>query len=133
MPYRFQTMRRAERIKKGTMTVGAKAMFHARALYNNPFRLLTAESRHKFIFIPIHGNKKNPTKIYVEMVHSPRNHFFIEYVIVKRQLKDKQWQRAIIDVRPINIEGEMVEYYHAKEGFNRIYGQPLPEHLDHDD
>jgi Tfp pilus assembly major pilin PilA len=43
--------------------------------------------------------------------------------MVERKLKSKKIQRAIIDVRPVWIEGKAYNYYHAKEGYIEAYGE----------
>ena len=43
--------------------------------------------------------------------------------MVERKLKSKKIQRAIIDVRPVWIEGTAYNYYNAREGYIEVYGE----------
>jgi len=43
--------------------------------------------------------------------------------MVERELTSGKVQRAIIDVRPVWIEGMVFDYYEAKEGFIQVYGE----------
>ena len=43
--------------------------------------------------------------------------------MVERELKSGKVQRAILDVRPVWIDGMVFDYYEAKEGFIQVYGE----------
>ena len=104
-------------------TLAEKALLHARAIYDTPLRTDEVIDQYTYIFVPVvYGNNPNPPKIHVELVRSSQNSYDVEYVVVKRKLKKGSWQRAIIDVRPINMEGRMVDYYDAKRSYIEIYG-----------
>ena len=113
--------RRSER--KG-MTLEEKAKFHANAIYNVPLRLLTVVDKFTFIYVPLTlGNKVNPPQIKVTHIGTNDNRYKIQYVMVERKLDSGKVQRAIIDVRPVSIEGMIFDYYEAKEGFIQVYGE----------
>ena len=113
--------RRTERIGR---TLEEKAKFHANAIYNVPLRTYQIVDKFTFVFVPVTlGNKPNPTKIKVTHIGTYDNRYEIQYVMVERKLKPKKIQRAIIDVRPIWIEGKAWNYYNAKEGYIEAYGE----------
>ena len=113
--------RRTERIGR---TLEEKAKFHANAIYNVPLRTYQIVDKFTFVFVPLTlGNKPNPTKIKVTHIGTYDNRYEIQYVMVERKLKPKKIQRAIIDVRPIWIEGKAWNYYNAKEGYIEAYGE----------
>ena len=113
--------RRTERIGR---TLEEKAKFHANAIYNVPLRTYQIVDKFTFVFVPLSlGNKPNPTKIKVTHIGTYDNRYEIQYVMVERKLKPKKIQRAIIDVRPIWIEGKAWNYYNAKEGYIEAYGE----------
>ena len=113
--------RRTERTGK---TLEEKAKFHANAIYNVPLRTFKIIDKFTFVFVPLSlGNKPNPTKIKVTHIGTYDNRYEIQYVMVERKLKPKKIQRAIIDVRPIWIEGKAWNYYNAKEGYIEAYGE----------
>ena len=106
-----------------SLTNAEKALSHARAIYDTPLRTEEVIDQYTYVFVPvIYGNNPNPPKIHVELVRASKNSYNVEYVVVKRKLKKGEWQRAIIDVRPINMEGRMVDYYDAKRSSIEIYG-----------
>ena len=113
--------RRTERTGR---TLEEKAKFHANAIYNVPLRTYQIVDKFTFVFVPLSlGNKPNPTKIKVTHIGTYDNRYEIQYVMVERKLKPKKIQRAIIDVRPIWIEGKAWNYYNAKEGYIEAYGE----------
>ena len=113
--------RRTERIG---MTLEEKAKFHANGIYSVPLRTFKTVDKFTFVFVPLTlGNKPNPTKIKVTHIGTYDNRYEIQYVMVERKLKPKKIQRAIIDVRPIWIEGKAWNYYNAKEGYIEAYGE----------
>jgi len=113
--------RRTERTGR---TLVEKAQFHCNAIYNVPLRLYKTIDKFTFVFVPISlGNAPNPTKIKVTLVRSQEDRYVVEYVMVERKLKNGKTQRAIIDVRPVWIEGKAYDYYEAKEGFIEAYGE----------
>ena len=113
--------RRTERIGK---TLEEKAKAHANAIYNVPLRTYQIVDKFTFVFVPLSlGNKPNPTKIKVTHIGTYDNRYEIQYVMIERRLKSKKIQRAIIDVRPVWIEGKAYNYYHAKEGYIEAYGE----------
>ena len=113
--------RRTERTGR---TLEEKAKFHANAIYNVPLRTYQIVDKFTFVFVPLTlGNKPNPTKIKVTHIGTYDNRYEIQYVMVERKLKPKKIQRAIIDVRPIWIEGKAWNYYNAKEGYIEAYGE----------
>ena len=113
--------RRTERTGK---TLEEKAKAHANAIYNVPLRTYQIVDKFTFVFVPLTlGNKPNPTKIKVTHIGTYDNRYEIQYVMVERKLKPKKIQRAIIDVRPIWIEGKAWNYYNAKEGYIEAYGE----------
>ena len=69
------------------------------------------------------GNRENPPEIKVTHIGTYENRYKIDYVMVERELKSGKVQRAIMDVRPIWIEGTAFDYYEAKEGFIQTYGE----------
>ena len=113
--------RRTERTGR---TLEEKAKFHANAIYNVPLRTYQIVDKFTFVFVPLTlGNKPNPTKIKVTHIGTYDNRYEIQYVMVERKLKPKKIQRAIIDVRPIWIEGKAWNYYNAKDGYIEAYGE----------
>jgi hypothetical protein len=113
--------RRTERLGR---TLEEKAKFHANAIYNVPLRTYQTVDKFTFVFVPLtFGNKPNPPKIKVTHIGTNENRYIIEYVMVERRLKPKKIQRAIIDVRPVWIEGKAYNYYNAKEGYIEAYGE----------
>jgi len=113
--------RRTERTGK---TLEEKAKFHANAIYNVPLRTFKIIDKFTFVFVPLTlGNKPNPTKIKVTHIGHPDDRYEIQYVMVEHRLKSKKNQRAIIDVRPLWIEGKAWNYYNAKEGYIAAYGE----------
>ena len=113
--------RRTERVGR---TLEEKAKFHANAIYSVPLRTYRRIDKFTFIFVPLtYGNRPNPTEIKVTHIGTYENRYEIEYVMVERKLKSKKIQRAIIDVRPIWIEGRAFDYYNAKEGYLEVYGE----------
>ena len=113
--------RRTERIGK---TLEEKAKAHANAIYNVPLRTYQIVDKFTFVFVPLSlGNKPNPTKIKVTHIGTYDNRYEIQYVMIERRLKSKKIQRAIIDVRPVWIEGKAYNYYNAKEGYIEVYGE----------
>ena len=113
--------RRSER--KG-MTLEEKAKFHANAIYNVPLRLYKTVDKFTFIYVPLTlGNRDNPPQIKVTHIGTNDNRYKIQYVMVERKLDSGKVQRAIIDVRPVSIEGMVFDYYEAKEGFIQVYGE----------
>ena len=106
------------------MTLEEKAKFHANAIYNVPLRLLTVVDKFTFIYVPLTlGNRDNPPQIKVTHIGTNDNRYKIQYVMVERKLDSGKVQRAIIDVRPVSIEGMVFDYYEAKEGFIQVYGE----------
>ena len=100
--------RRTERLGK---TLEEKAKLHANAIYDIPLRTYQTIDKFTFVFVPlIFGNKPNPPQIKV--TH-----------IVERNLNSGKTQRAIIDVRPVWIEGKEYNYYNAKQGYIEAYGE----------
>ena len=113
--------RRTERTGR---TLEEKAKFHANAIYNVPLRTYQIVDKFTFVFVPLSlGNKPNPTKIKVTHIGTYDNRYEIQYVMIERRLKSKKIQRAIIDVRPVWIEGKAYNYYNAKEGYIEVYGE----------
>ena len=113
--------RRTERTGR---TLEEKAKFHANAIYNVPLRTYQIVDKFTFVFVPLSlGNKPNPTKIKVTHIGTYDNRYEIQYVMVERKLKPKKIQRAIIDVRPLWIEGKAWNYYNAKKGYIEAYGE----------
>jgi hypothetical protein len=113
--------RRTERVGR---TLEEKAKFHANAIYNVPLRTYQTVDKFTFVFVPLtFGNKPNPPKIKVTHIGTNENRYIIEYVMVERRLKPGKIQRAIIDVRPVWIEGKAYNYYNAKEGYIEAYGE----------
>ena len=113
--------RRTERTGR---TLEEKAKFHANAIYDVPLRTYQVIDKFTFVFVPLtFGNKPNPPKIKVTHIGTYKNRYEIQYVMVERKLKPKKIQRAIIDVRPIWIEGKAYNYYNAKEGYIEAYGE----------
>ena len=113
--------RRTERIGR---TLEEKAKFHANAIYSVPLRTYQVEDKFTFIFTPLtYGNKPDPPQIKVTHIGTHGNRYEIQYVMVERKLKSKKIQRAIIDVRPVWIEGKAYNYYNAKEGYIEAYGE----------
>jgi hypothetical protein len=113
--------RRTERVGR---TLEEKAKFHANAIYGVPLRTYKVIDKFTFVFVPItYGNKPNPPQIKVTHIGTYENRYEIQYVMVERKLKSKKIQRAIIDVRPVWIEGTAYNYYHAKEGYIETYGE----------
>ena len=113
--------RRTERTGR---TLEEKAKFHANAIYNVPLRTYQIVDKFTFVFVPLSlGNKPNPTKIKVTHIGTYDNRYEIQYVMIERRLKSGKIQRAIIDVRPIWIEGKAWNYYNAKEGYIEAYGE----------
>ena len=113
--------RRTERTGR---TLEEKAKVHANAIYNDPLRTYQIVDKFTFVFVPLSlGNKPNPTKIKVTHIGTYDNRYEIQYVMVERKLKPKKIQRAIIDVRPIWIEGKAWNYYNAKDGYIEAYGE----------
>ena len=112
--------RRSER--KG-LTLEEKAKFHANAIYGVPLRLYKTVDKFTFIYVPLTlGNREDPPQIKVTHIGTYENRYKIDYVMVERELKSGKVQRAIIDVRPVRIEGMVFDYYEAKEGFIQVYG-----------
>ena len=113
--------RRSER--KG-LTLQEKAKLHANAIYNVPLRLYKTVDKFTFIYVPLTwGNRENPPQIKVTHIGTYENRYEIQYVMVERELKSGKVQRAIIDVRPVRIEGMVFDYFEAKEGFIQVYGE----------
>ena len=113
--------RRTERIGK---TLEEKAKAHANAIYNVPLRTYQIVDKFTFVFVPLSlGNKPNPTKIKVTHIGTYDNRYEIQYVMIERRLKSKKIQRAIIDVRPVWIEGKAWNYYNAKDAYIEAYGE----------
>ena len=113
--------RRSER--KG-FTLEEKAKLHANAIYNVPLRLYKTVDKFTFIYVPLTlGNRENPPQIKVTHIGTYENRYKIQYVMVERKLDSGKVQRAIIDVRPVSIEGMIFDYYEAKEGFIQVYGE----------
>ncbi len=113
--------RRTERVGR---TLEEKAKFHANAIYNVPLRTYQTVDKFTFVFVPLtFGNKPNPPKIKVTHIGTNENRYIIEHVMVERRLKPGKIQRAIIDVRPVWIEGKAYNYYNAKEGYIEAYGE----------
>ena len=113
--------RRSER--KG-FTLEEKAKLHANAIYNVPLRLYKTVDKFTFIYVPLTlGNRENPPQIKVTHIGTYENRYKIQYVMVERKLDSGKVQRAIIDVRPVSIEGMIFDYYEAKEGFIQTYGE----------
>ena len=113
--------RRTERTGK---TLEEKAKSHANAIYNVPLRTYKIVDKFTFVFVPLtYGNNPNPPKIKVTHIGHPDDRYEIQYVMVERRLKSGKIQRAIIDVRPLWIEGKAWNYYNAKEGFIEAYGE----------
>ena len=113
--------RRTERTGK---TLEEKAKSHANAIYNVPLRTYQIVDKFTFVFVPLSlGNKPNPTKIKVTHIGTYDNRYEIQYVMIERRLNSGKIQRAIIDVRPIWIEGKAWNYYNAKEGYIEAYGE----------
>ena len=113
--------RRSER--KG-LTLEEKAKLHANAIYGVPLRLYKTVDKFTFIYVPLTlGNREDPPQIKVTHIGTYENRYKIDYVMVERELKSGKVQRAIIDVRPVRIEGMVFDYYEAKEGFIQVYGE----------
>ena len=113
--------RRSER--KG-LTLEEKAKLHANAIYGVPLRLYKTVDKFTFIYVPLTlGNREDPPQIKVTHIGTYENRYKIDYVMVERELKSGKVQRAIIDVRPVSIEGMIFDYYEAKEGFIQVYGE----------
>ena len=113
--------RRTERVGR---TLEEKAKLHANAIYGVPLRTYQVIDKFTFVFVPItYGNKPNPPQIKVTHIGTYENRYKIDYVMVERELSSGKVQRAIIDVRPVWIEGTAFEYYEAKEGFIQVYGE----------
>ena len=113
--------RRSER--KG-LTLEEKAKLHANAIYGVPLRLYKTVDKFTFIYVPLTlGNREDPPQIKVTHIGTYENRYKIDYVMVERELKSGKVQRAIIDVRPVRIEGMIFDYYEAKEGFIQVYGE----------
>ena len=113
--------RKSER--KG-LTLQEKAKLHANAIYNVPLRLYITVDKFTFIYVPItYGNRENPPEIKVTHIGTYQNRYKIDYVMVERGLPSGKTQRAIIDVRPVTIEGMVFDYYEAKDGFIQVYGE----------
>jgi|TARA_R110000822_G_scaffold188781_3_gene327829 hypothetical protein len=113
--------RRTERLGK---TLEEKAKLHANAIYDIPLRTYQTIDKFTFVFVPlIFGNKPNPPQIKVTHIGNYENRYEIEYVMVERNLNSGKTQRAIIDVRPVWIEGKEYNYYNAKEGYIEAYGE----------
>ena len=113
--------RRTERTGR---TLEEKAKFHANAIYNVPLRTYQIVDKFTFVFVPLSlGNKPNPTKIKVTHIGTYDNRYEIQYVMIERRLNSGKIQRAIIDVRPIWIEGKAWNYYNAKDGYIEAYGE----------
>ena len=112
------------RTERTGLTLVEKAKHHCNAIYNVPLRLYQTVDKFTFIFVPLSlGNKPNPTKLKVTLIRSQEDRYVVEYVMVERKLKSGKTQRAIIDVRPVWIEGKAYDYYNAKEGFIEAYGE----------
>ena len=106
------------------MTLEEKAKFHANAIYGVPLRTFKTVDKFTFVFVPLAlGNKPNPPKIKVTHIGTKDDRYEIQYVMVERKLLSKKTQRAIIDVRPLWIEGKSWNYYKAKEGYIEAYGE----------
>ena len=105
------------------MTLIEKAQFHCNAIYNVPLRLYQKVDKFTFIFVPISLGNKPTTKLKVTLIRSQEDRYVVEYVMVERKLKSGKTQRAIIDVRPVWIEGKAYDYYNAKEGVIEAYGE----------
>jgi len=106
------------------LTLQEKAKLHANAIYNVPLRLYKTVDKFTFIYVPLTwGNRENPPEIKVTHIGACENRYMIEYVMVERELPNGKIQRAIIDVRPVSIEGMVFDYYKAKEGFIEVYGE----------
>ena len=113
--------RRTERTGR---TLEEKAKFHANAIYGVPLRVYQTVDKFTFVFVPLtYGNKPNPPQIKVTHIGTNDDRYKIQYVMVERKLNSKKIQRAIIDVRPLWIEGKSWDYYNAKEGFIEAYGE----------
>ena len=113
--------RRTERIGR---TLEEKAKFHANGIYSVPLRTYKTVDKFTFVFVPLtYGNKPNPPKIKVTHIGTNDDRYEIQYVMVERKLLSKKIQRAIIDVRPLWIEGKSYNYYRAKEGYIEAYGE----------
>ena len=113
--------RRTERTGR---TLEEKAKFHANAIYGVPLRVYQTVDKFTFVFVPLtYGNKPNPPQIKVTHIGTNDDRYKIQYVMVERKLKSKKIQRAIIDVRPLWIEGKSWDYYNAKEGYIDAYGE----------
>ena len=109
--------------RKG-FTLEEKAKLHANAIYNVPLRLYKTVDKFTFIYVPLTlGNREDPPQIKVTHIGTYENRYKIDYVMVERELKSGKVQRAIIDVRPVRIEGMVFDYYEAKEGFIQVYGE----------
>ena len=106
------------------MTLEEKAKFHANAIYGVPLRTYQTVDKFTFIFVPLtYGNNPNPPQIKVTHIGTHDDRYRIQYVMVERKLQSKKIQRAIIDVRPLWIEGKSWDYYNAKEGYIEAYGE----------
>ena len=113
--------RRTERTGR---TLEEKAKFHANAIYGVPLRVYQTVDKFTFIFVPLtYGNNPNPPQIKVTHIGTHDDRYRIQYVRVERKLQPKKIQRAIIDVRPLWIEGKSWDYYNAKEGYIDAYGE----------
>ena len=112
------------RTERQGRTLEEKAKFHANAIYGVPLRTYKTIDKFTFVFVPLtYGNKPNPQKIKVTHIGTYENRYEIQYVMVERKLKSKKIQRAIIDVRPVWIEGTAYNYYNAREGYIEVYGE----------
>ena len=112
------------RTERTGMTLEEKAKFHANGVYSVPLRTYKTVDKFTFVFVPLSlGNKPNPPQIKVTHIGTAEDRYEIQYVMVERKLTPKKTQRAIIDVRPIWIEGKAYGYYNAKEGFIEAYGE----------
>jgi len=112
------------RTERTGMTLEEKAKFHANAIYGVSLRTLQVIDKFTFVFVPLTlGNNPKPTKIKVTHIGTYKKRYNIEYVMVERKLKSKKTQRAIIDVRPLWIEGKAYNYYNAKAGYIEVYGE----------
>jgi len=112
------------RTERTGMTLEEKAKFHANAIYGVPLRTYQTVDKFTFIFVPLtYGNNPNPPQIKVTHIGTHDDRYRIQYVMVERKLQSKKIQRAIIDVRPLWIEGKSWDYYNAKEGYIEAYGE----------
>ena len=112
------------RSERKVLTLEEKAKLHANAIYGVPLRLYKTVDKFTFIYVPLTlGNREDPPQIKVTHIGTYENRYKIDYVMVERELKSGKVQRAIIDVRPVRIEGMVFDYYEAKEGFIQVYGE----------